>query len=390
MNQIGPLFRDARTKSGRTVEDASRETKIAKKYLLGIENENFDIFPGETYLIGFLRNYAQFLGLDPDEMVRKYRDYKIQEQPAPIEQLTARPRNTRKYFLLALISVIIVATVLYFSLSGRKGEQEIIKRREKGEESQKRSREEQTSKINENIIAFEEEEVIKDFKKGDRIDFPLGEKKYSISIDNIDENLDFSVESIPFSLQTDEYVEIDFDRDGRKDLLVRPNRLGEGMVNLTLKRLYKSDLLAKEMSPLQKDKTTGEVESGPPDVVIVKEDELTSPIPVVPKTGFQIVSSYEKTAITMSVRGLTTAYLGFTVDNGKKEEKLMKNGDELNITAQETLRLSIANANGIELKINNVPVTLGESGQVVAKVVRWYRDKEKNDLFHLVIDDLEK
>jgi predicted SPOUT superfamily RNA methylase MTH1 len=111
---------------------------------------------------------------------------------------------------------------------------------------------------------------------------------------------------------------------------------------------------------------------------------------VVPKTGFQIVSSYEKTEITMSVRGLTTAYLGFTVDNGKKEEKLLKNGDELNVTAQENLRLSIANAKGIELKINNVPVTIGESGQIVAKVVRWYRDEEKNDLFHLVIDDWEK
>jgi cytoskeleton protein RodZ len=122
MNQIGPIFRDARTKSGKTIDEASRETKIAKKYLIGIENENFDNFPGETYLIGFIRNYAQFLGLDPDEMIRKYRDYKIQEQPAPIEQLTARPKSNRKYFVLALIVVIVITASLYFSLSGRKGQ----------------------------------------------------------------------------------------------------------------------------------------------------------------------------------------------------------------------------------------------------------------------------
>jgi cytoskeleton protein RodZ len=64
MNQLGPLFRDARTRSGKSIDDAVRETKIAKKYLVAIENENFDVFPGETYLIGFIRNYSQFLGLD--------------------------------------------------------------------------------------------------------------------------------------------------------------------------------------------------------------------------------------------------------------------------------------------------------------------------------------
>jgi cytoskeleton protein RodZ len=383
-------------KSGKTIDEASRETKIAKKYLIGIENENFDNFPGETYLIGFIRNYAQFLGLDPDEMIRKYRDYKIQEQPAPIEQLTARPKSNRKYYVLALIVVIIISASLYFSLSGRREETDLVKRTQKEEKEVKKSKGDQQTGAEESTIAFEEEEVIKDFKKGDSIEVPVGSRKYLMTIDGIDDKLDFSVESIPFSLETDEHVEIDFDRDGRKDLLISPNRLGEGMVNLTLKRMYKTDLGSQENASSEVDSlqstraaATGSTE-GPPEVLIIKEEGGSSPIPIAPKSGFQIVSSFERNDIVMSAKGLSTAFVGFTVDDGKKEELLLRNGEVFDVTARDVLRLTVANAKGLEMKLNNVPVTLGESGQVVAKVVRWYRDDANNNLYHLVMDDWEK
>lgn len=387
MNQIGPVFREARTRSGKTIDDATRETKIAKKYLNAIENENFDIFPGETYLIGFLRNYAQFLGLDPDEMVLKYKDYKIQEQPAPIEQLTARPKNKKKQFLIILVFIMIISTVLYVILSGEKGEREIAKETEKKVKQEKDLSVQQDT----NIIVFEEEEVIKNFKKGDIIEFPLRNKKHSISIDGIDENLDLSIADIPFSLSTDEHMEIDFDRDGRKDLLIRANRFDEGAVNLTLKKLYKTNLLDKEISPLMEKKDEDqERPSEHPEVVIIKDDDLLSPVPVAPKTGFKIVSSYEKTDINMFVKTKSTTYFGYYIDDGNKEEALLKNGEELSVSAKDILRITAANAKGADIEINNIPVILGESRQVVAKVVRWYRDSENEDLYHLVIDDWEK
>ena len=387
MNQIGPVFREARTRSGKTIDDATRETKIAKKYLNAIENENFDIFPGETYLIGFLRNYAQFLGLEPDEMVLKYKDYKIQEQPAPIEQLTARPKNTKKQFLIILVFIMIISTVLYVILAGKKGGREIAKETEKKVKQEKDHSVQQDT----NIIVFEEEEVIKDYKKGDIIEFPLRNKKHSISIDRIDENLDLSIADIPFSLSTDEHIEIDFDRDGRKDLLIRANRLDEGAVNLTLKKLYKTNLLDKEISPLmEKKEQDQERPSEHPEVVIIKDDDLLSPVPVAPKTGFKIVSSYEKTDINMFVKTKSTTYFGYYIDDGNKEEALLKNGEELSVSAKDILRITAANAKGVDIEINNIPVILGESSQVVAKVVRWYRDSENEDLYHLVIDDWEK
>jgi cytoskeleton protein RodZ len=382
MDQLGQTFKDARTQSGKTIEDAVRETKIAKKYLIAIENEDFDIFPGETYLIGFLRNYAQFLGLDADEMVIKYRDYKIQEQPAPIEQLIARPRTIRRNFLIAFVILMVIGATLYIILGGRKKEEDVVKEKAKEEEIASIQEEKEA-------ILFEEEEVTRDFKKGDIVQITHKNKPYTVSVDAINEELNFSIGAIPFSISTDERVEIDFDKDGRKDLLIRPNVMGEGVVNLTLKRLYKTELTDSEIAMSEESGETG-IKGGPPEVVIIKESDLISQELVAPKTGFQIVSGYEKGNIETYLRANAIAYFSYTVDEEEKKGLILQPGDELELNAKEVLRITAANAKGVDIQINNIPVSLGEGGQIVAKVVRWYRDSENTDLYHLIIDDWEK
>jgi hypothetical protein len=390
MNQIGPVFKEARKKADKSIDDASKETKIAKKYLIAIENENFEIFPGETYLIGFLRNYAQFLGLDSDEIILKYKDFKIQEHPAPIEQLIARPKSTKNILLISIIIVIAISVSLYVYLTRRKGDRPLTKIiREKDKEKTSEQVKAPPVQSDENVVVFEEEELIKNFKKDDTIVFFQRSQKYTISIDSINENLGFSIEEIPFSLSTGERVEIDFDRDGRKDVLIRANRLGEGSVNLTLKKLYKSELIDTEISTTRGEEAA-EGSTRPPEVVIIREDDILAKIPVAPKTGFPIISSYEKTTINTLVKANSTAYFAYIVDEKNKEEVLLKNTEEMTIVAKEALRLMAANAKGVDLEINNIPVTLGRGGEVVAKVVRWYRDAENYDLYHLIIDDWEK
>ena len=392
MNQLGPIFKEARAESGKSIDDAVKETKIAKKYLFAIENENFDIFPGETYLIGFIRNYSQFLGLDPDEMVLKYRDYKIQEQPAPIEQLTAKTSTLKRFVLMGIIFVIIVSAGLYLLLTSDRERPTKDREKKVAQEEQKEEKEQEEVS---GIMFFEEEEIIRDFIKGDVIEIPIKNSIHRISIDGIGDNLEFSIGEIPFTLSKDERVEIDFDRDGRKDILLRTNRMGEGSVNLTLKKIFKtesSDLLLglNEESGEASRQPESAAESGPPEVVIIKEDELFSDIPVAPKSGFQIVSGYEKTAISAAIRGISTAYVSFSTDGGEKEGKLLKNGDDISFTAKDVVRLSASNARGLNVQINDVSVTIGKGGETVAKIIRWYRDSDDSDLYHLIIDDLEE
>lgn len=70
---IGELLQNEREKLGLSLSDVENATKIRSRYIQALEKENFDDIPGETYRLGFLRNYARLLGLDPEAVVAQYK-----------------------------------------------------------------------------------------------------------------------------------------------------------------------------------------------------------------------------------------------------------------------------------------------------------------------------
>ncbi|HDP80421.1 MAG TPA: hypothetical protein ENN21_06215, partial [Spirochaetes bacterium] len=92
MESIGEKLTAAREAKKLTRKDVAKETNISLMYIEALENEEFDKFPGETYVTGFLRSYADYLKLDADEIVQHYKAYKIGESATPIEELTRPTR----------------------------------------------------------------------------------------------------------------------------------------------------------------------------------------------------------------------------------------------------------------------------------------------------------
>ena len=72
MFEIGSSLRDARARRQIPVGQAEQATKIRGKYLRALEEERFDLLPSETYVKGFLRTYADYLGLDGQLYVDEY------------------------------------------------------------------------------------------------------------------------------------------------------------------------------------------------------------------------------------------------------------------------------------------------------------------------------
>src|SRR4028118_194578 len=62
--KIGPVLERARTDKGLSLEEAERATKIRKRYLYGLERDDYSVLPDAVYARGFLKTYANFLGLD--------------------------------------------------------------------------------------------------------------------------------------------------------------------------------------------------------------------------------------------------------------------------------------------------------------------------------------
>jgi cytoskeleton protein RodZ len=70
---IGEVLKRTRTRRKVDIRTVEQRTKIRIKYLRALENEEWDVLPGPAYAKGFLRTYAQFLGLDGDALVDEYR-----------------------------------------------------------------------------------------------------------------------------------------------------------------------------------------------------------------------------------------------------------------------------------------------------------------------------
>jgi transcriptional regulator with XRE-family HTH domain len=70
--ELGNSLRDARERRGLSYADVERDTRIRPRYLRALEEETFDALPGQTYAKGFLREYADFLGLDGQQFVDEF------------------------------------------------------------------------------------------------------------------------------------------------------------------------------------------------------------------------------------------------------------------------------------------------------------------------------
>ena len=64
MESIGKNLRQSREQRGLNIDQIARETNISRHYLVALEEDRYEAFPAEPYVIGFLRNYSDHLGLD--------------------------------------------------------------------------------------------------------------------------------------------------------------------------------------------------------------------------------------------------------------------------------------------------------------------------------------
>ena len=89
MTNIGETLRTAREEQGLSINDAVAETRIRSHFLEALEQNNFESLGGDIYVRGFLRNYATFLGLDPDPLLAPFRS---EEHKLPVYQPRSQPR----------------------------------------------------------------------------------------------------------------------------------------------------------------------------------------------------------------------------------------------------------------------------------------------------------
>jgi cytoskeleton protein RodZ len=120
--EIGNSLREARLRQGFELPRVEADTKIRGKYLRALEEERFGVLPGETYVKGFLRTYAEYLGLDGQLYVDEYNSRFTREEEAVAAAPTIRPRSRRLESNLVVVALAaIVAVTVLFVIAWRYG-----------------------------------------------------------------------------------------------------------------------------------------------------------------------------------------------------------------------------------------------------------------------------
>ena len=116
MFEIGNSLREARVRQGLDYPQVELATKIRAKYIRALEEEDFGVLPGGTYIKGFMRSYAEFLGLDGQLYVDEYNSRHVVEGFDDMPQRRPRVHQDRsierKVVLLALAGIAAVTALV--------------------------------------------------------------------------------------------------------------------------------------------------------------------------------------------------------------------------------------------------------------------------------------
>ena len=132
MFEIGSSLREARLRQTLDFPEIEQSTKIRGKYLRALEDEQFDLLPAQTYVKGFLRSYAEYLGLDGQLYVDEYNSrYVVGDEESPLRPRQSPrppgpPRVQSRVVLLTLLGIALVtALVIVAWTRGGAGNQRI-------------------------------------------------------------------------------------------------------------------------------------------------------------------------------------------------------------------------------------------------------------------------
>jgi len=122
--QLGERFRAAREARGASLSDVADQIRIRSVYLSAIEDEHWNAIGAPVYIRGFLRTYARYLRLDPEEAVAEFNaTLPVPPAPSTDEPPARSPRSGRSGLLLiwiaGTVAVLLVAFVVYNELTLR-------------------------------------------------------------------------------------------------------------------------------------------------------------------------------------------------------------------------------------------------------------------------------
>jgi len=376
VESIGEKLKSVRESRKISIKEVAADTNISALYIEALEDEDFDKFPGETYVIGFLKSYSEYLKLDTDEIIMLYKGYKIGESATPLEELT---RPTRSSFMLVLVNffetyknIFFYAGVALVSLFIVWGIWSLTRDDVKLYDSDSLARikqeyeEKQDSKIS-NIrnLQLSNEKGFTLLYAGEAALFLVENKEVVFQLKEVTE------ENISLSLMNDGAdIKLEMDQDTPVVLDGCARELIFTLKGLTENR-------AKIMVSLGRRLAAGENTAA----------EIDDTKPAGGDNTQVIAQSSKSLKIVFEVKFVQKSFLEIYLDGNMKQRGFMPAGSLQRWEASENIQVKIGNAGGINARINGRDYVFGQTGQVANKIITWKKDLQDPNLYHIDVKD---
>lgn len=359
MEALGDKLRFARESKGISIEQAARETYIARKFIESMETERFDVFPGESYLLGFLRSYSEYLEFESEELVNLYKNMRIQEQPAPIDELLDNKGPSAVSVVGGVFFGLLIIAALIFLVpwSDIFAARPATTVNEVPHEEAPTVVEDTTSR---NVYTLKEEFLEQEFESGDILRLEDGNE---VTLVIVNDNAAIMFADQNLKLEQQSKVLIDIDGDQRNDLGITFNEATEIGAVIRFDRVIESPLNTLDPIPLD-----------------IRESETrglgstTQPARV--RKSMVILEGTRKKNFDYLVTFQQAGFARIQVDEQPVEEGYMVAGKSFPAggtagKAVESLKLWLTNAGSTKLTINGSQIKLGGPGEVLSWQVGW-------------------
>jgi len=370
MESLGEKLHAAREEKGLSFDQISRETNISVRFLEALETENFGIFPGEPYVIGFLRNYGAYLDLDVQKLISLYRALRIQEQPVPVEQLLRQPPKIPKFLLPVLISMVVVFALgcgvyfLFLTAANRTPADNTPASRSPTE------------------YVMEGNSMERRFYRSDSILIPVETEMYKLELANLGEAVTIRTPAGSVILDLSQEANVDLNNDGTSELRITVADFAKNNADMgALLHFYLMDAVALYDASLSGTASEQEIPFTP-------SASGTASTTVIPSSP----SAYPFT--------LQSSFQGYCMfrweilnerDRRDRNQRYFQRSDEFNVQAQNGIRIWASNAQAVKFQVigggRTVPLEVGSPGEVIVADIRWVRDEDSR--YRLVLIRLE-
>lgn len=372
MNHVGSILSEARRQKGVDIAQVEQDINIEQVYIEALENDDYQKMPAEAYIVGFLRNYSEYLGLNPDDIIRQYKNIKLEDTEVPQEILLPKKKMGFgiKIFLFVSLAVLIVGIVyltLAFLLSHRTTNSVDVVRVEnvsKNTETKKK----EVYEITQDVL-FEKEVF-----SGDEIVATIDETKYVIKVLSTSPVLKLNIAGSIQLVELTQTRSFDLNDDATPDIEITVNDISENTTGANISIASGSDIETTDMASN------------------VSSDDIFTPTERPTrernKVLFQGTHPYP-VILNATFRGY--CLFRTEVDKTERKEQFYQRGGQLNgVQAKNGFRIWASNGNAVKCRLigggNTVDLDVGRPGEVIVKDLKWIRNEENGRYLFVEID----